>query len=117
MKECLIMTIQLPDSVRNYFQASNTYESDILLDCFVKDAIFDDIGTIYTGRVAIKNHLVQENNDLNTHTSILKGVKVKDDYLVTAKVSGDFAGSPINFNFLFTTKNEKISKIKISLVD
>lgn len=109
------MNIQLPEAIRTYFQASNSYDSNLLAKCFAEDAILYDEGLTYHGPTAIKAHIVEANNDLRVKTDVTNAVEKNKETVVTATLSGNFEGSPVALDYYFAMKDDKISTLKILL--
>lgn len=109
------MNLQLPKTIETYFQASNTYDSNLLTNCFTDDAILYDEGLAYNGPSSIEAHIVKTNKDLFVKHEITNVVVKHEETVVTATTSGNFEGSPVALDFHFTTKDQKISTLKIGL--
>ncbi len=109
------MNLQLPEAIETYFQASNSYDSNLLAKCFAEDAILYDEGLAYHGLTAIETHIVEANNDLLVETDIINGAEKNKETVVTARLSGNFEGSPVVLNYYFTMKDQKIATLKIVL--
>ena len=109
------MNLQLPEAIKTYFQASNSYDSSLLAKCFAEDAILYDEGLAYHGPSAIKAHIVAANNDLLVKTDVTSAVEKNSEMVVTATLSGNFEGSPVALDYYFTMKDQKIATLKIVL--
>jgi hypothetical protein len=109
------MNLQLPKEIETYFQASNTYDSNLLSSCFTEDAILYDEGSVYHGSTAIGAFIVKANRDLLAKNEITNVVVKEKETVVTATTSGNFEGSPVALDFHFTMKDQKIDTLKIDL--
>lgn len=109
------MNLQLPKAIETYFQASNTYDSNLLSMCFTEDAILYDEGSAFHGPTAIEAHIVKANNDLLVKHEVINVVMKQEETVVTATISGNFEGSPIDLDFHFTMKDQKIATLNICL--
>lgn len=109
------MNLQLPEAIETYFQASNSYDSNLLAKCFAEDAIFYDEGLVYHGPTAIEEHIVEANNNLLVKTDVTGAIEKDGGLVVTAILSGNFDGSPVALDYYFTIKNQKIATLKIVL--
>jgi len=69
------VTTSLPEAITTYFQASNSYDSNLLAKCFAEDAILYDDGQNYHGPSAIKAHIIVANNDLLVKTDITNAIE------------------------------------------
>ncbi len=109
------MNLQLPEAIKTYFQASNSYDSNLLTKFFAEDAILYDEGLAYHGPSAIVAHIVEANNDLLVKTDVTNAVEQNEETVVTATLSGNFDGSPVALDYYFTMKDRKIATLKIAL--
>jgi ketosteroid isomerase-like protein len=109
------MSIKLPQSIETYFQASNSYDSSLLAECFTKDAILYDEGIAYHGPAAIKEHIEEASNNLSVQTEVTNAIEKNGGIIVTATITGNFEGSPVALDYYFTLKNQKIASLKIVL--
>ncbi len=107
------MNLQLPKAIEDYFQSSNSYDSDLLIKCFTEEAILYDEGMAYYGPTAIKEHLVEANNDLLVKTQVTNAIEKNEEIVVTATISGNFEQSPIALDYYFTMRDQKISILRI----
>ncbi|WP_101909190.1 nuclear transport factor 2 family protein [Marasmitruncus massiliensis] len=109
------MSTNLPKTIETYFRALNIYDSELLAECFTEDATFKDEGKEYQGPDAIKAHIIEINNNPKVETVVTNSVDLNGETIVTAIVSGNFDGSPIQLNFHFTLANQKITLLNIVL--
>lgn len=109
------MKLNLPEAIETYFQASNSYDSKLLVKCFTEDATLYDEGLAYHGPAAIESHLVEAHNNLLIKTKVTNVTEKDGEAVVTATISGNFDGSPVALDYHFTMKNEKITTLKILL--
>lgn len=107
------MNLQIPEAVKNYFEASNSYDNYLLGKCFAEDAILYDEGQAYHGPTDIEAHITETNSNLLVKTNVTNVVEKNGETIVTATVSGNFEGSPVALDFNFTMKNHKISLLTI----
>lgn len=109
------MNLQLPEAIKTYFEASNSYDSNLLAKCFAEDSILYDEGLAFHGPSAIEAHIVKANNDLLVKTDVTNAEEKNEETVVTATLSGNFAGSPVALDYYFTMKDQKIATLKIAL--
>lgn len=109
------MNLQLPEAIETYFQASNSYDSNLLAKCFAEDAILYDEGLAYHGPTAIEAHIVEANNDLLVKSDVTNAVEKNKETFVTATLFGNFEGSTVVLDYYFTMKDQKIATLKIIL--
>jgi hypothetical protein len=107
------MAIELPKPVRFFFIAANERDSSALVRCFADDAVVRDEGRIMQGAEAISAWQSEAAGKYN-HIAEPVGVSHKDGKLiVTAKVTGDFPGSPFNLDHVFTLDGDLIAALEI----
>lgn len=105
--------MNLPSIITTYFQASNTFDNRLLFTCFTEDALLFDEGKTYQGPNAIEKHIVEASNKLYVQTKILSFANQDKQIVVTATISGNFDGSPLNLDYYFSLQDNKISKLTI----
>ena len=79
------MPIQLPAPIDLYVEAENSGEVEALSQCFAPDATVRDEKRTYEGLAAIN----------------------------TARLTGDFPGSPVTLEFVFVDEGGKIRSLEI----
>ncbi|GAB6110221.1 nuclear transport factor 2 family protein [Fusibacter bizertensis] len=107
------MNLQLPESIKTYFQASKSYDRNLLVNCFAKDAILYDEGLTYHGSTAIADHISQANTDFQVKTEVVNVEEKDKEVIVTAILSGNFNGSPVTLDYYFTMDEKKIASLRI----
>ncbi|MGN7470141.1 nuclear transport factor 2 family protein [Brevibacillus sp. SAFN-007a] len=107
------MNVPLPEAIETYFQASNSYDGNLLAKCFTEDAILYDEGLAYHGPSAIESHIVGTNKSLLIQTEVTNAAEKDGEIVVTATISGNFDGSPLALDYYFTMKQQKIARLKI----
>lgn len=106
-------TLPLPASIAAYFAAEHTPEA--LAHCFAADAVMIDDGHTYTGIEAIKTFMAAASAKYGA-TTVPFAIKDDDgDQIVTAKVTGNFPGSPINLSYRFSLERELISSLEVTV--
>lgn len=109
------MDTKLQQSIENYFQASNLYDSELLGNCFAETSVLYDEGKEYHGPEAIKSQIIDTNKALQVTTEITHAAEKNGETIVTATLSGNFDGSPIPLDFHFTLEYQKITMLTIVL--
>ena len=108
------MQTPIPAVIESYFQASNANNIDALVACFSPDATVVDENQTHRGTAEIKAWAVNVRRKYEFKTEILKASETSGGAIVTAKVSGNFPGSPVDLNFKFALgKNNKITSLVI----
>jgi ketosteroid isomerase-like protein len=107
------MPLSLPEPVTTYLAAVKAKDVDMLALCFAHDALVHDEGRDYDGLDAIKAW----NRDTETKyryvmeplDASVSGKTVK----LRVRLTGDFAGSPVELSYGFTLANTKITSLEI----
>lgn len=103
----------LPQPIVTFYHASNTYDDALLASCFAEDARLVDEGKEYQGSEAVSGYIMKANRDAKVMTEITDCIVNNGETVVTAIISGSFAGSPIPLDFHFTLKDGKIKTLNI----
>ena len=103
----------LPPPLDAYFSAANAHDADGVAACFATDAVVHDEHQDQVGRDAIRAW-ADETGRRYRHTAEVRAVETEGDRTtVTAKVSGNFPGSPIELRYGFTLANELVRRLEI----
>ena len=106
------MPSSLPKPIANYF-AADTTDGAAVAKCFTADAVVLDEKKTYVGRDAIaawkseasaKYDYVAEPVDIDDQ---------KDRVIVTAHLTGNFPGSPVDLRYAFTLSGDAIARLEI----
>jgi hypothetical protein len=105
----------LPQLIADYFQAKSHQNPDEVLACFAPNAVVHDTGEdkTLTGHDQIRDWLTGTIAAYNLTTELIKTQENQGETIVTALVSGDFPGSPIQFDYGFVVTNNKIDRLVI----
>ena len=105
--------VNLPPSVAAYFQA-DTRDADRVAQCFTADAVVIDERREHRGRAAIANWKTEATAKYH-YTSEPIGIQTAGKELtVTARLVGDFPGSPVKLRYRFTLEGDKIARLEIT---
>lgn len=107
------MKVQIPAVVTSYFEASNSDDVDALVSCFTTDASVADENQTHRGTAEIKAWAENVRTKFQFKTEPLRASERADGTIVTAKLSGNFPGSPVDLDFIFTLDHNKISSLEI----
>jgi ketosteroid isomerase-like protein len=108
------MNAQIPEVVASYFKASNANDIDALVDCFSPDASVSDENQTHHGTAEIKAWSENVRKKFAFTTEMLSAIEGAGGLIVTAKLSGNFPGSPVDLDYKFTLNRDKISSLEIS---
>jgi hypothetical protein len=101
----------LPATIDLYFTSENAHDPSAIDRCFAAGAVARDEGRTITGVAAIKAWRIGEKY---RHIVEPLSVSTRDGkVVVTAKVSGNFPGSPINLEHVFEIEDGRIVSLEI----
>jgi hypothetical protein len=103
----------LPGAIARYFEAANRFDSAAAAACCATDATVHDEGHEHVGRKAIQTWISNAGENYQPHVTVLTAAAADDNFIVTARVSGKFPGSPIELNFAFVLRDGAIAQLKI----
>ena len=105
--------IDLPPPIGAYFAADSS-DADAVARCFSKSAIVIDEGREHRGRPAITRWKAEATAKYH-YTSEPLAVDVSGpEATVTARVKGDFPGSPVELRYRFTLEDAAIARLEIT---
>lgn len=103
----------LPPIIRDYFAAANDGRIDDTIACFAESALVHDENHHHVGHAAIREWVADTTQQFQPKTEILRAIETNGSFVATARVSGNFPGSPADLDFCFTLADEKISNLSI----
>ena len=107
------MIDNLPKPIALYVEAENTGDVKLFDQCFAEDAVVRDENETHEGLGAIKEWKAETKKKYQ-HTVDPLRVSEKDGrFIVTNRLTGNFPGSPIELEFVFTLKDDKIVSLEI----
>jgi SnoaL-like protein len=107
------MAIHLAKPIKIYFASENAHDIGRLDRCFAADAMVRDEGRTIKGIAAIKAWR-SETREKYHHTVEPLSVTVRNGKtVVTAKVSGNFPGSPVTLDHVFELRGDRIVTLEI----
>jgi SnoaL-like domain len=107
------MDVNLPVPIAIYVAAANQGHTEIAAECFAENAVVRDEGQTIEGLVAIKQWQAETRKKYQ-HTIEPLALAEKDSTtIVTSRLTGNFPGSPIELEFVFTLDGSKIAALEI----
>ncbi|RZJ18588.1 MAG: nuclear transport factor 2 family protein [Haliea sp.] len=103
----------LPDAIARYIAGANAADSEAVAASFTPGAVVRDEGKDWTGRAAIVQWKEETTRKYRPQTAVTGVESRQGQTLVTASVSGDFAGSPVVLTYAFTLKDGLIDRLRI----
>jgi len=107
------MLNQLPRPVAGYVSSGNTGDSGDLASWFASDALVRDEGRIFEGLDAIKAWHAEARRQYHHTVEPLVVANRDGRTILTARVSGDFPGSPVDLEHVFEIAGDKIISLEI----
>ena len=105
--------IYLPPPIAAYF-AADTSDANAVARCFSESAVVIDERREHRGRPAITRWKAEATAKYH-YTSEPLAVDVSGpDVTVTARVTGDFPGSPVDLRYRFTLEGAAIARLEIT---
>ena len=105
--------IALPRPIAAYLAAANAHDSQATASCFTSDAVIRDERREWRGTSAIKAWKEEVDRKYQPITEVVRVDEVDGRTLLTARIAGDFPGSPIELPFRFTLRGDKIAALEI----
>jgi hypothetical protein len=106
-----MQALTLPDPIASYFRSE--HDPEALAQCFKADAILKDDGRTYQGIDTIKAFLGAASVKYKATTVPFELEDEDGFYLVRAKVTGNFPGSPVNLSYRFGLERGLIDSLEI----
>jgi hypothetical protein len=107
------MIDNLPKPIALYIAAENSGETEALAKCFAENAVVRDENQTIEGLDAIKKWNAETKKKYEHTVEPLKFVEQDDKIFVTNRLTGNFPGSPIELEFVFTFDGDKIASLEI----
>jgi ketosteroid isomerase-like protein len=107
------MDVDLPVPIAIYVAAENSGDTEALAQCFSEDAVVRDEGKTIKGLAAIKQWKAETREKYQHTVEPLASVQKDGKTIVTNRLTGNFPGSPIELEFVFTLAGDKIASLEI----
>lgn len=107
------MDTDLPTPIAIYIAAENRGDPEALSQCFAKDAVVRDEDKTIEGLAAIKQWKAETRKKYQHTVEPLSSVQKDGKTIVTNRLTGNFPGSPIELEFVFTLNGDKIASLEI----
>ncbi len=106
------MSPELPPVIAAFFHATNTREFADFLSLFTPDAHVNDEANDHYG-AEIAAWIDRATADTKPTADVTDIARNGEQFVITARVSGNFPGSPIQLRYHFTLKEGKIATLLI----
>ena len=107
------MDVDLPTAIAAYVAAENSGDPEALTQCFAEDAVVRDEDKTIEGLAAIKQWKAETRKKYQHTVEPLASTQKDADIIVTNRLTGNFPGSPIELEFVFTLDGDKIASLEI----
>ena len=105
--------VELPKPISEYFAAANSDDAGRVAACFAEEAVVHDEGGDIRGRDAIRAWAQETRRKYRYHAEVLAAKAVGDRTVVTAHLTGDFPGNPVDLHYRFKLAGLKIIALEI----
>ena len=107
------MSLELPKPLVIYIQAENSGDTNLFEQCFVENAVVQDERETIKGLAAIKEWKAETKRKYQHKIEPLACTENDGKTTVTNRLTGNFPGSPIQLEFVFTLDGDKIAALEI----
>jgi ketosteroid isomerase-like protein len=107
------MPCSLPEPLSEYFAAANARDPDRVAACFAESAILRDEGREIRGRSNIRAWAEHTGRIYRYTATVMAAEQTADRAVVTAHLTGDFPGNPIDLHYRFTLAQGRIARLEI----
>ena len=107
------MIDNLPKPIALYVAAENSGDANLFDQSFAKDAVVRDEDKTIEGLAAIKKWKAETKKKYQHTVEPLAFAEKDDKIIVINRLTGNFPGSPIDLEFVFTLERDKIAALEI----
>ena len=108
------MTIKLPPPISRYFDTEKGKDTDATALCFTGAAVVRDERNTYVGRDSIRRWKEQASKKYAYSVEPFAVTVEKSRTVVTARLTGDFPGSPTDLRYAFVLEDDQIAALEIT---
>jgi hypothetical protein len=107
------MIENLPKPIILYIEAENTGDANLFDQCFAEGAAVRDENETHKGLADIKKWKAETKKKYQHTVEPLRIVERDGKFTITNRLTGNFPGSPIELDFVFTIQSDKIVSLEI----
>jgi hypothetical protein len=107
------MPLPLPRPIEIFMTSEDTHDTDALRECFAPDATVQDEGRTLKGLEAIKAWRLETAKKYHHTLEPVAASARGGNTIVSTKLTGNFPGSPVTLDFVFTLEGGKIVALEI----
>ena len=109
------MSPQLPEPIAGYFSTAKSADQTTIMRHFSPDAVVIDENRSHRGHAAIQLWM---DESAKKYSFVAEPFDVTDEgtvTVVTAHVTGNFPGSPVDLRYRFALEGDKITSLEIGV--
>jgi hypothetical protein len=107
------MIDNLPKPIAVYVLAENSGDTNLFDQCFAENAVVRDENETHKGLAEIKKWKAETKEKYQHTVDPLRLAEKDGTFIVTNRLTGNFPGSPIELDFVFTIQGEKVVSLEI----
>jgi hypothetical protein len=107
------MSMHLSRPIEIYFASDTAHDTDALATCFAVNATVRDEGRTFEGLAAITAWRTETTKRYRYTVEPFEAVQRDGQTVATARVSGNFPGSPVTLTFNFRLECDRITSLEI----
>ena len=107
------MIENLPKPIILYIEAENGGDTNLFDRCFAENATVRDENETHKGLAEVKKWKAEAKRKYQHTVDPLRIVERDGKFTVTNRLTGNFPGSPIELEFVFTLDGDKIVSLEI----
>lgn len=107
------MSTELSPLLAAFVEAKNTHDSRALAALFSEDAVVQDEGQEHHGRAAIQQWIEAANTKYRLSLEVTGVQESGTETILSAFISGNFPGSPVELHYHLTIKDGKITALHV----
>ena len=108
------MSIELSGPIARYFAADKGSDANAIAGLFTDDAVVQDERQSYAGQDAIRQWKIASSGKYTYTVDPFAMADEAGATVVTARLAGDFPGSPIDLRYRFLLDGERIAALEIA---
>lgn len=108
------MLLSLPQPIADYF-AADAKDAAAVAKCFTTDAVVIDERQTHRGRAAITRWKSEASAKYDYVAEPIAIHERGDTTIVTAHLTGNFPGSPVDLRYVFTLAGGEIARLEIGV--
>jgi hypothetical protein len=107
------MSLHLPRPIELFMSSENTHDTSALEACFTLDATVRDEGGTREGLKDIAEWRRETARKYQHTVTPIAIAERKGKTVVTAKLTGNFPGTPVTLDFVFKLEGDRITSLEI----